>query len=336
MLRRQRRRLCVVVLLAAASLLFVARRPPASPLQRQPTGATRSEPPATAAFAHADFFGTSATTRRCLASVRNCGGLWAPANDTGVAALTGRLLGGSAVRSLPDAQRRDSRSVPAVDAPASERARLPSVVASQSRQRRRQRFRGAEREDTELPEDVIDDSQYPVQRAPAAVERQWALQELAASAVTVTRGTAPHTRHATGPPPAAVCFFVPASSQDAAHRAELEALLASWADTGHAPEHPPTFFVFTDSSAVFTDGTLFANVSASVARVYASLQDWKRGHRCRVLGSRKLRTGRATSTQLRGRGELSLPMFAWWTEQLHAPTGLFSHCDWFVKADTDT
>lgn len=120
--------------------------------------------------------------------------------------------------------------------------------------------------------------------------------------------------------PVGVCKFLPANAHDAAHVAELQSVLATWADDAT--------IVFTEKRAVFG-----ASYAAKFLRVLANLSAWRDGHHRRVLSQAVLRKRGATPASLAGRGELSLPMFYWmWT----ARDALLHRCEWFFKTDTDT
>jgi hypothetical protein len=120
-----------------------------------------------------------------------------------------------------------------------------------------------------------------------------------------------------------LCVLLPTDGADGVHMDELFAALDAWGDAN-------TVVYTTNASvaaAVASQPTLARSVVAS------GTSRWVAGHHRRILERPRLVKRGSTKKQLRGRGELSMPLFYWaWRER----AGLLRHCAWFMKADTDS
>jgi hypothetical protein len=156
----------------------------------------------------------------------------------------------------------------------------------------------------------------------AESERDRILEEL-----TEALGSISYVPHAqefmgNGRPTGVLCSFVPANGHDAEHVEEIRQALRVWGDTNTV--------LFTENATLHQAVNI---IGTTVNRAHVDLGRWRVGHHRRVLHRWLLRRRGSTKAQLRGRGELSLPMFYWmWRER----AGLFSRCDWFMKADSDS
>jgi hypothetical protein len=68
----------------------------------------------------------------------------------------------------------------------------------------------------------------------------------------------------------------------------------------------------------------------------AELTAWNAWHERTVLKEIKLRRRGSTAENLKGRGQLSIPLFHWMSQLVKRNDPLVQHCKWFMKCDTDT
>jgi len=116
-----------------------------------------------------------------------------------------------------------------------------------------------------------------------------------------------------------LCVFVPANVQDELHRSELEAAMSSWMDK---------------STVIFTEANLSASLSLRVAR--AVMAEWNALHQDTISEQPRLKTRVRSVRQLKGRGQLSIPLFHWISQLVKRNDPLVQNCKWFMKCDTDT
>lgn len=122
-----------------------------------------------------------------------------------------------------------------------------------------------------------------------------------------------------------LCAFLPANGHDDEHLRELQAALETWGDDATV--------LFTQNETLFKDDEALAVPEFRGMRALVDLGSWREGHHRRILHRWLLRKRGSSKRQLKGRGELSLPMFYWMWRMRDR---LFAHCDWFMKADSDS
>jgi hypothetical protein len=129
--------------------------------------------------------------------------------------------------------------------------------------------------------------------------------------------------------PSGLCVFVPIDASDSTdpHIAEVVEAMEAWGEAGVVAYVMGSTEVAVMLSESVANRRGVAVVSATEAT------DWIAGHRRRVLSRSRLRQRGSTPAQLRGRGELSLPLWRFLWRERDSPA--LAQCLWFMKADSD-
>ncbi len=126
-----------------------------------------------------------------------------------------------------------------------------------------------------------------------------------------------------------LCVFVPSTGDTEEHRRETLRFLDTWGDSS-------TLLFTLSNDTDWIDNVTHHARAREIHIATANFPRWFNWHFSRVMSSLTLRRRGANPSSIRGRGQLSIPLFHWMSQLVKRNDQLVQHCKWFMKCDTDT